>query len=236
MASVLFLVMESVVFSFPLLKWLKWLLDLLSSHSFVITALCGERRDFPLSGSVCMVRANMQELKLLSQHPMEGEQRCQGLHVSGAGVGCCPQLCPSLYSLGKLVKVYIWCFTLAKLGATSCGKLPAADPTARWDLSFMIIPHRAAFAAGETAFFSLATMPLGSAGLIKFESLVLHCSFKFSLIWTCVIGAIPSSFSLFLFSAFCPSFLSYVAVICLFLSKATFLLQCNGLKQHPRDF
>lgn len=152
------------------------------SHSFAITALGGGRHDFPASGRCLHGEAKYTRAEVpLSTHLGEGAET-PGIARQRSWGWMLPMAVPhsqGTQSLGRLGRLYTWCCTLglAKLGATSCGKLPAADPTARWDLLFRINPHLAASAAGEAAFFPLAAMPVGPAGLVNFSEVWEACIF-----------------------------------------------------------
>lgn len=106
------------------------------SHSFAITALGGGRHDFPASGRCLHGEAKYTRAEVpLSTHLGEGAET-PGIARQRSWGWMLPMAVPhsqGTQSLGRLGRLYTWCCTLglAKLGATSCGKLPAADPTAR---------------------------------------------------------------------------------------------------------
>lgn len=112
---------------------------------------------------------------------------------------------------GRLVRIYTWCCTLglAKPDVISQGKLPATDPTARWDLLFRIIPHLAASAAEAAAFFPLVAIPLGLA------SCELLSNFS-EVLEACVFAAVnPILFGEVLLVPFPPPFLCCFFSCCL---------------------
>lgn len=146
-----------------------------SSHSFAVMAPGRRRRDFPVSGRRFHGEAKYTRAQVLLSTPLgEGAERPGTARQRSWG-----QMLPTdvahSWRMQRLGRLYTWSCTLglAKLGATSWGKLLAADPTARWDLLFWIIPHLAASAA----FFPLATVPLGPAGLVNFSEVWGACVF-----------------------------------------------------------